>query len=40
MEPQRNEGTPYLLAPLLVVAAAIRIAVHNVAAWSRADETV
>lgn len=37
---QEDESGRHLLTPLLIVAAAIRIAVHNVSAWSRADETV
>jgi 4-amino-4-deoxy-L-arabinose transferase-like glycosyltransferase len=33
-------GTTRILAPLLIVAAAIRIAVNNVVEFSRADETI
>ncbi|MGA8808514.1 MAG: glycosyltransferase family 39 protein, partial [Thermoanaerobaculia bacterium] len=39
-EPQRGETSPTLAAPLLILAAALRIAVNNVTAFSRADETV
>lgn len=39
-EPQRGETSPTLAAPLLILAAALRIAVDNVAVFSRADETV
>ncbi|HEX7829913.1 MAG TPA: glycosyltransferase family 39 protein, partial [Thermoanaerobaculia bacterium] len=35
-----DRPTPFLLAPLLIVSAAIRIAVNNVVAYSRADETI
>lgn len=38
--PQRGETSPTLAAPLLILAAALRIAVDNVTAFSRADETV
>lgn len=40
MQPERAETAPRLIAPLLIMAAAIRIAVNNVSAYSRADETV
>ena len=40
MQPERAESDPHLLTPLLIMAAAIRIAVNNVATYSRADETV
>lgn len=40
METHRSEAENYLLAPLLIIAAAIRIAVNDVTAFSRADETV
>jgi 4-amino-4-deoxy-L-arabinose transferase-like glycosyltransferase len=39
-EPQRGETSPTLAAPLLIFAAALRIAIDNVTAFSRADETV
>ena len=39
-EPQRGETSPTLAAPLLILAAALRIAVDNVTTFSRADETV
>jgi 4-amino-4-deoxy-L-arabinose transferase-like glycosyltransferase len=39
-EPQRGETFPTLAAPLLILAAALRVAVDNVTAFSRADETV
>jgi 4-amino-4-deoxy-L-arabinose transferase-like glycosyltransferase len=39
-EPRRGEPSPTLAAPLLILAAALRIAVDNVTAFSRADETV
>jgi 4-amino-4-deoxy-L-arabinose transferase-like glycosyltransferase len=39
-EPRRGEPSPTLAAPLLVLAAALRIAIDNVSAFSRADETV
>jgi len=39
-ESQRGETSPTLAAPLLILAAALRIAVNNVSAFSRADETV
>lgn len=37
---ERSQPIPFLLAPLLVLSAALRIAVNNVIAYSRADETV
>jgi 4-amino-4-deoxy-L-arabinose transferase-like glycosyltransferase len=37
---QRGETSPTLAAPLLILAAALRIAVNNVTVFSRADETV
>jgi len=37
---ERDRTIPFTLAPLLVIAAAIRIAVNNVVAYSPADETV
>lgn len=40
MSNERDRPIPFLLAPLLVLSAALRIAVNNVAAFSRADETV
>jgi 4-amino-4-deoxy-L-arabinose transferase-like glycosyltransferase len=39
-EPQRGETSPTLAAPLLILAAALRIAINDVTAFSRADETV
>ena len=37
---QRGESSPTLAAPLLILAAGLRIAVNNVTTFSRADETV
>jgi 4-amino-4-deoxy-L-arabinose transferase-like glycosyltransferase len=40
MSNERDQPIPFLLAPLLVLSAALRIAVNNVVTYSRADETV
>jgi hypothetical protein len=39
-EHRRDQPIPFLLGPLLVLSAALRIAINNVIAYSRADETV
>lgn len=40
MNGERDPSIPFLLAPLLVLSAALRIAVNDVAVYSRADESV